>query len=270
MLEGLTKYWGFYLVAVPDANGVGINDFAEALAQFTEYWEWVTDLRSLDVTRRAAQDEVNSRIASRHLRRVLAACIVVFRLFLQLAIQVDGTLQEKHKRFWLWFQLFGEVPFGGTHPFVRIMNCTRSASDDALDVLIGCLNDILCDVLNDPHFILGLDEAQWASRLYPHSFISSTDAATTRSIIREVAKVFTKLPIKLVVSGTGLSLQELNDTMASGVSKPAPVELFHNLGMFDTWQDVKLFVDRYIPAYIFETNSGRHLQQQMREYLLGR
>ena len=51
MLEGLTKYWGFYLVAVPDANGVGINDFAEALAQFTEYWEWVTNLRSLDVTR---------------------------------------------------------------------------------------------------------------------------------------------------------------------------------------------------------------------------
>ena len=150
------------------------------------------------------------------------------------------------------------------------MNCTRSASDDALNVLIGCLNDIFCDVLNDPHFILGLDEAQQASRLYPHSFISSTDAATTRSIIREVAKVFIKLPIKLVVSGTGLSLQELNDAMASGVSKPAPVELFHNLGMFDTWQDVKLFVDRYIPAYIFESNSRRHLQQQMREYLLGR
>ena len=109
MLEGLTKYWGFYLVAVPDANGVGINDFAEALAQFTEYWEWVTDLRSLDVTRRAAQDEVNSRIASRHLRRVLAARIVVFRLFLQLAIQVDGTLQEKDRRIWLWFQLSGVV-----------------------------------------------------------------------------------------------------------------------------------------------------------------
>ena len=72
------------------------------------------------------------------------------------------------------------------------------------------------------------------------------------------------------MSVTGLSLQELNDAMASGVSKPAPVELFHNLGMFDTWQNMKLFVDHYIPAYIFESDSGHRLQKWMREYLQGR
>jgi len=98
MLEGLTKYWGFYLVAIPNTNGVGVRDLEEALNQVAQDSEWVSDLENIDVRERAAQGVVNSQIASKHLRKVLAARIVVFRLFLQLAIQVDGTLQEKHKR----------------------------------------------------------------------------------------------------------------------------------------------------------------------------
>ena len=57
--------------------------------------------------------------------------------------------------------------------------------------------------------------------------------------------------------------------MASGVSKRASVQLFHNLGMFDTWQNMKLFVDCYIPAYILESDSGHRLQKRTREYLQG-
>jgi hypothetical protein len=72
----------------------------------------------------------------------------------------------------------------------------------------------------------------WGWRLYPRSFISSTDPVKFRSIIREIVKVSTKLPIKPIVSGTGLPLPELEDPMASGVSKPAEaVQLFHKLGM---------------------------------------
>jgi len=32
-----TKYWGFYMVAVPDANGVGVRDFQDALDDFALY-----------------------------------------------------------------------------------------------------------------------------------------------------------------------------------------------------------------------------------------
>ena len=278
MLEGLTKYWGFYLVATPDVTGVGVRDLRDASDEVAEYHsEWVSDLEKVDIRERAAQEKVNCRIASKHLRKVLAARVVVFQLFLQLAIQVDGTLQEKHKRIWLLFQLSDKlVPFTGSHPFVRIIRkCLRHASSDALDALVERLDDIRHEYLQHSPFILGLDEAQRASRLYPRSFISTTNPDEFRSIIREVAKVFTKSPIKLIVSGTDLLLAELEDAnshpTASGVSKLAkPVQLFHKLGMFDTWPKLKSFLERYIPVSIFESPSGSRLQKRMREYLQGR
>jgi hypothetical protein len=109
-------------------------------------------------------------------------------------------------------------------------NCLRGASTEALDVLVERLNTIRATYLPPSRFIVGLEEAQRAARLYRYSFISSTNGKVLRSILREIVEVFTKLPIKLVVSGTSLSLEELEEAMPSGVSKPAEaVILFHEL-----------------------------------------
>ena len=105
MLEGLTKYWGFYFVATPGSNGVGVRDLRGALDDVAQYPEWAPDLKPFKSEERAAQHKINCCIASLHLRRVVAARIVIFELFLQLAMEVDGTLQEKHKRTWLLLQL---------------------------------------------------------------------------------------------------------------------------------------------------------------------
>jgi hypothetical protein len=271
-LEGLTKYWGFYFVAATDVNGVGIQDLQDALDDVRMNPGWVSHLEYVHIGERTAQENINSRIASEHLRKVLAARVVFFQLFLQLAIQVDGTLQEKHKHIWLLFQLTNElVPFGSSHLINRIVGRLRCASSDALDALVERLDDIRRDILPDSHFIFGLDKAQWASRMYPSSFLSSTDPNKFQSIIREVVKVFTKSRTKFVVSGTDLLLPDLEDAMASKVSKPAEaVQLFHKLGMFDTWPKLKSFLECYIPASIFKSHSGCRLQQRMWEYLQGR
>jgi hypothetical protein len=271
-MEGLTKYWGFYLVAIPDANGVGIRDLQDALEDIADYREWTSDLSNLPSGQRARQNDLNSLIASKHLRKVLAARVVIFQLFLRLAIVVDGKLQEKHKRIWLLFQLSDQLPRGGIlHPFVRIIKkCLRHASNEALVTLIERLTGIREKYLSQSHFSVMLDEAQRATRLYPRSFISSTSDRVYRSIVREIVKVITQSRMTLVVSGTGLSLAELEETMASGVSKPGSVVLFHQLGMFDTWLKLKPFLERYIPASILETPSGYRLQIRIREYLLGR
>jgi hypothetical protein len=183
-------------------------------------------------------------------------------------------LQEKHKRIWLLFQLSDQLgAHHALHPFVRIIrNCLRQASDAALDKLVERLDPIREKYLPDnSRFIFELDEAQRATRLYPYSFVSSNNDGVFRSIIHEICKVFTKSPIKLVVSGTGLSLAELEEAMASGVSKPAGgVILFHQLGMFDTWPKMEPFLERYVLASIFKFLSGYRLQQRIREYLQGR
>jgi hypothetical protein len=78
MLKGLTKYWGFYVVAAPDVTGVGVRDLHDALDDVAQCSEWRNDLEQVDARARAGEEKVNLRIASRHLRKVLAARIVVF------------------------------------------------------------------------------------------------------------------------------------------------------------------------------------------------
>ncbi len=270
MLEGLTKYWGFYFVAALDINRVGIPDLADALVKMARDPQWVSDLRGVSPDKRARQNDLNSRIAWKQLQTILAARIVVFKLFLQLAIKVDGELLEKHKRIWLLFQSARLSPKRTRHPFLWIMNkCLRNASPEALDILVDRLHDIHEEYFPGSNFILGLDEAQQAARLYPYSFISSTNSNRYRSIIHKIAQVFSDSEFDLVVSGTGLPLEELREVVASGVSKD-DVFVFHDLGMFDTWEKLQPFLERYLPASFLQSPSGYHLQKRIREYLLGR
>ncbi len=90
MLEGFTKHWGFYFVAAQDINRVGIPDLADALDEMGQDPQWVSDLRFVSADARARQNDLNSRIARKQLQKILAARTVVFKLFLQLAIKVDG------------------------------------------------------------------------------------------------------------------------------------------------------------------------------------
>ena len=139
-------------------------------------------------------------------------------------------------------------------PFVRIIiNCLRRrASDMGLNALVDHLNHIRDKYLPyDSRFIFGLDEVQRATRLYHYSFVSSNNDRVFQSIIREISKVFTKSPIKLVVSGTDLPLAGPEEAMAPAVSKPAgAIILFHKLGMFDTWLKMEPFLECYVPASI--------------------
>ena len=149
-MEVLTKYWGFYLVVAPDANRVGIPDLHNALELVNSYREWVHDLNDVPFEKRATQNNLNAHIAIRAFRRVLAARIVVFKLFLDVAIRLDKCLQEKHKRIWLLFQLFEPLHphYGGLYPFIRIIDTLRSASDDALNELVGRLSNITTQYLS--------------------------------------------------------------------------------------------------------------------------
>jgi hypothetical protein len=90
ILEGLTKYWGFYFVATPGINDIGVPDLAEALVDIAKDPQWVSNLRDVSPDNRAAQNELNSRIASEQFQKVLAARIIAFKLSLQVAIKVAG------------------------------------------------------------------------------------------------------------------------------------------------------------------------------------
>ena len=269
MLELLITYWGFYFVAIPDVNGVGIEDLREVLLELTLNPSWVADLQE-NPENRVNQNRINIGIASLPLKRALAARIAVFELFIELAVKADGKLLEKHKHSWLLFQVayhLDQVP----HPIVRIMkNCFGEASNRALDAWIARLGHIRTThkpSMDD--FIIGLDESQRVVRLHPCPFLSFTNNNTFRSILREIVRILIIQPTTLFVSGTGVTMEELQDAVGSGVSKPAGAELFHELGMFNTWPSLLVFLERYLPPSFLATGSGIHLQRRIQEYLLG-
>ena len=68
-----------------------------------------------------------------------------------------------------------------------------------------------------------------------------------------------------------MSLADLEDYVAFGVGKPAhSVKVFREPGIFDTWPELKPFLERYVPDSILSTPSWHCLQKRMEESLRGR
>ncbi|KAF8512374.1 hypothetical protein BU17DRAFT_69263 [Hysterangium stoloniferum] len=272
ILEGLTKYWGFFFVSVQDSNGVGVKDLQEALDDIRCYKDWENDLRPFEEQIRDQISNSNIKISKRAIQKVLASRVVVFEWFLQLVIDRDGSLRPEHRRMWLVFQLSNSLPGLQTqHPFVRIKNCLDVASDEVLRALISGLDTIHSTYFPKSEFIIALDQAQYAARLYQYSFVSSTSPNIFRSVLREIVQGFLRSSVKVIVSGTGLSLEQVEDVLSSSVGKPSgQFETFVELGMLDDPLKLDATLRRYIPPSFLESESGKFLQQRIREYLPGR
>jgi hypothetical protein len=200
---------------------------------------------------------------------VLAARVVVFKLFLQLAEARDGCIRPEHRRLWLLFQLCNPLPgFETPHPFITMKECLDRASDRALTTLINDFERVHRQYFRTSKFIIALDEAQVAGRQYRFSFLSSRDPTKFQSILREIVKVFSVLVAQIVVSGTGLSLE---DDLSSSVAKPrGRFQTFVEFGMLDDPLKLEATLRQYIPPFMLESDSGKSLQLRIREYLLGR
>jgi len=121
----------------------------------------------------------------------------------------------------------------------------------------------------ESRFTIVLDEAQQAVRLHRFSFLSANELTKFRTILREIVKVFSSLVVKIVVSGTGLSL-EVEEALHSSVAKPlGQFETFVDLGMFDDPLKLEATVEQYIPSHILESSSGKSLRLRILEYLPG-
>lgn len=165
-MESLTKCWGFYFVIFPDGNGIGIQDLKNARKELPPNDCWKTDPPNVDDN---GHCQAKSWVLTRAAKKVLAARIVAFQLFLKLVIKVDKKLEEKHKCSWLFFQLSNpQVSASDTHPIVQIMNnCLHRASNDALDNLIQRLDLIREKYIPYTHFIVGMDKDYITIPFYP-------------------------------------------------------------------------------------------------------
>ena len=198
---------------------------------------------------------------------------MVFELFLQLAVARDRSILPEHRRIWLLFQLCNPLPgFETPHPFITMGRCLDRASDRALTFLINDFERVHRRYLpRSSKFFITLDEAQVANRLNRFSFLSSSNRTKSRSILREIVNVFSVLVFQIVVSGTRLSLEDVENDLTSGVAKPlGRFKTFVDFGMLDDPLKLGVTLRKYIPPSMLESDSGKCLQLRIREYLPGR
>ncbi|KAK2467902.1 hypothetical protein APHAL10511_000197 [Amanita phalloides] len=271
LLQCLTRHWGFYFPSGKDAHGVGVSDMYTALMSLDSYPGWTSNLQSLPQRERMACETRNKQISSRKLQKVFAARAIVFRLFLGLCEEVNGESTEKDKHLWLKFQLSEAInpnTIRPAHPFVRVIAVLNKVPSDVLTGIPGLLINIQDQYFAGEPIVYVIDEAQVAVRTHPSAFLSS-GTQRPRSILREIIRVASGYPVKLVVSGTCLSLEDVESTLVSGVSK-RNVDLVHRLGGFDSWKSMEPFIRRYVPSTVLDTKEGAMLQYRIRQYLTGR
>jgi hypothetical protein len=109
--------------------------------------------------------------------------------------------------------------------------------------------------LGDAPIFIALDEAQGLAHLYKEYFLSAAESAAKpsprkpRPVIRKLVEVWS-LHIRNIISGTGLSMESVEQALKSVVAKiDARMETFIDLGAFESNVDQLTYIQHYLPPH---------------------
>ncbi|CAA7263844.1 unnamed protein product [Cyclocybe aegerita] len=260
LLEGLCENWGFYFTSLVDSSLLGSSDIQNSIQ---------THVPDSDKFRRILPPagsagygsalKANRDIASRIFRQTFLARLMVFNLFAEIMnrhaesnkkVVVDSRV---YKTRWLLLQLRPSL----VHPqvwdiFDELSSKLSSASDAFINTMtktllievrsicsrVDNLNDVqmpTSDVVQTPLFCV-LDEAQHAATQHNSSFRSDHNGAH-RPILREIVKAWEGQSfgqgVFMVVAGTGISKDVVDQAMASAIMKDSRYRWCSDTGAFD-------------------------------------
>jgi hypothetical protein len=265
LLEGLWRNWGFYFTARNKPDNIGSSDFGDVL----EDMERLTPLT--EENRVTAQAE-NRKFASRRFLLLIYIRMLVFRIYLECASTMPGGITEEYKGRWLLLQVAPETLLVVPDVFLWLVRKLRGASRDLLDFLILMERESIVNLLGSQHIFCVLDEAQVPTNNFADCFRSDTEPATARPILRQVIHEWASRLPDLIVSGTGVSMQEVQTVLGSVVAKDGGLEpeTMTDLGAFDNKEDQQAYLEQYLPPGFLDTVSGKALASRAGYWLHGR
>jgi hypothetical protein len=102
-------------------------------------------------------------------------------------------------------------------------------------------------------------------------FFLSHDLENQRSILREILRGLSTWTDKIIVSGTGVSMKDLTETLDSSVSKDrSPHALVTRIGAFDHSAAQEAYLEQYFPPGFLDTEPGKVLLSRIGYWLHGR
>lgn len=275
LFEGLCRHWGFYFVVAQGVDGMGARDLETMIDIMSRTSDWTPDIFNCP-DRKGARHK-NDNIAYNRISKVLLARWVVFEVFIEVSKHVyGGVLHNGAQRDWLLFQIHPAIQVNGMDPFLAcITNCLQNVDSDLLETLrVELSPSVLGPAFSSQStFFYVLDEAQVAGTQYIDAF-ADEDIILRRPVLCPIVRHLTSHPnysVKLIVSGTGFSLEQFEVVLASGVAKnQSKWKVVHATGDFSD-QDTQLaYISRYLPESFLLSDSGALLKTRVHEWLRGR
>jgi hypothetical protein len=118
-----------------------------------------------------------------------------------------------------------------------------------------------------------LDEAQYAATEHTTSFRSDYNGSH-RPILREIVRAWEEQisgrDVFLVIAGTGISKDVVDQAMASAIMKESRYRWCSDTGAFNKKEDQRRYLARYLPKALLESQAGERLLERLWYWLHGR
>ena len=266
LLEGLWRNWGFYFTACTQPDGVGSSDLEQVLRDLKHFRR----LKPISIENRDTVLVENRELAARRSLLLLFVRMFIFRAFLECASETPGGITENHKGRWLLVQVAPHILLRTEDIFFAFTRLMGRASYQYLEEAIA-LEHVRVKCLGPkpgPLFCV-LDEAQVPANEFSNCFQS--EAEQFRPILHEIIPQWTKILPNLIVSGTGVSMQEVGNVLGSVVAKEGDLlPTMTSIGGFDNMDDQRAYLQHYLPPGFLDTTQGEEIARRAGYWLRGR
>jgi hypothetical protein len=220
---------------------------------------------------------INESITHHRLNRILVARWRIFRAFIEAATEHYGPdlcLDIKHQ--WLMFQILPIVRVNDMDPFTAFLKTCLSGAGESV---IYSLNTITLEKVLGHHynpsndkFFFVLDEAQALGSEPLHCFADAA-GVNSRPVLKPIIQNLTRRKGKVIISGTGFSLESFKTVLASGVGKSSwesGWSIEYVTGDFTDQATQEAYLRRFLPPSYLFSPSGVSLVKRSFEWLRGR
>lgn len=278
LLEGLIRNWGFYFTSrVNEDSPFGSEDISEIVENGIPTSYEFYESPGTETAQGCPNDayDRNTRIARRHMLRVIKARLIVFEYFCSAMKRMFPSRDvNEFKLHWLFLQLLPNEILGGD-VFKSLSEMLNDASSDYYTEHITNPSGFYHRVkgeLGIKNLISVLDDAQiLVTKLSGRFQSESYGSFRPRPVLKPIVESLQKLRhTPIIVSGTCLSLQLLSEPVVWEFCTPALFPTITKLKAFDNFEKQRNFIRRYVPEHILETESGKEFLERAWIWVRGR
>jgi len=213
--------------------------------------------------------QTNENVTIRHSLLLLYARYVCFRVFLECAA-ANGGITENHKGRWLLIQVAPVTLLAKSDIFFELTQLAGRASYQYLRAGIHSETLIIKELLPQrPALFCVLDEAQVLTKHLDY-FQSEKDPAQCLPILRAIVQSWGLRVPNLIVSGTGMSMREVETVVGCVVDKEGGLETVTEIGGFDDEDSQRAYLEQYLPPGFLDTSEGKEIASRVGFWLRGR